>query len=211
MKIKDIAEILFLPSLLVIGIISGLSGIMPQWLIEGNLSAILLGLLVFQVGIGLGARNDFSEILRTVSFKTLLLPLFTIIGTLIATGVSFLIINGISFKDCLAVGSGFGYYSMSSMLILQFKSASGVEAATLLATTALLANIIRELIALMCCSFISKSGRGISAISLAGINSMDVFLPYILTDNSRSNLMPLAIIHGIILELSVPVLISMFC
>ncbi|MEZ3523279.1 MULTISPECIES: LysO family transporter [Muribaculaceae] len=81
----------------------------------------------------------------------------------------------------------------------------------MLATTALLANIIRELAALVFCSFFSRSGRGVSAISLAGINSMDVCLPSILSDRSRNNLMPLAIIHGIILEISVPVLISIFC
>lgn len=211
MSVKHIAEILFLPSLLVAGIIIGFSGIVPQWLTDGGLSSVLLGLLVFQVGLGLGSRRDFTEILRTVSFKTLLLPLFTITGTLIATAVAFFIIKGISLKDCLAVGSGFGYYSLSSMLIMQFKSTSGAEAAGMLATTALLANIIRELAALVFCSFISRSGRGISAISLAGINSMDVCLPSILSDRSRNNLMPLAIIHGIILEISVPVLISIFC
>ncbi len=87
MSVKHIAEILFLPSLLVAGIIIGFSGIVPQWLTDGGLSSVLLGLLVFQVGLGLGSRRDFTEILRTVSFKTLLLPLFTITGTLIATAV----------------------------------------------------------------------------------------------------------------------------
>ncbi len=211
MKLKNITEIIFLPLLLVSGIVTGFAGVIPQWIIDSNLSSLLLALLVFQVGLGLSSRSDFSEIVRTISIKTLLLPIFTITGSLTATALAFLILKDLNLKDCLAVGSGFGYYSLSSMLIMKFKSVSDIEAATMLATTALLANIIREAAALICCPIISKSGRGISAISLAGINSMDVCLPAILNDHSRNNLMPLAITHGIILEISVPLLLSLFC
>ena len=203
MKLKNITEIIFLPLLLVSGIVTGFAGVIPQWIIDSNLSSLLLALLVFQVGLGLSSRSDFSEIVRTISIKTLLL--------LTATALAFLILKDLNLKDCLAVGSGFGYYSLSSMLIMKFKSVSDIEAATMLATTALLANIIREAAALICCPIISKSGRGISAISLAGINSMDVCLPAILNDHSRNNLMPLAITHGIILEISVPLLLYLFC
>lgn len=212
MKIKNISEIIFLPTLLAIGIVAGISGYIPVCFTDGNLPSCLLGLLVFQVGLGLGSRDDFSEILHTVRIKTLLFPLFTIAGTLIATILTLPLLKEIGIRDCLAIGSGFGYYSLSSMLILQFKSpAAGVEVATLLASISLMANMIRELIALVFCPIISKKGYGVSAISLAGINSMDICLPSILSDKSRNDLMPMAIIHGIILEISVPVLLTLFC
>lgn len=160
----------------------------------------------------MGSRDDFFEILHTVRIKTLLFTLFTIAGTLIATILTLPFLKEIGIRDCLAIGSGFGYYSLSSMLILQFKSpAAGVEVATLLASISLMANMIRELMALVFCPIISKKGYGVSAISLAGINSMDICLPSILSDKSRNDLMPMAIIHGIILEISVPVLLTLFC
>lgn len=212
MRIANLGEILFLPTMLITGIILGFATTVPEWITHSRLSSILLALLVFQVGLGLGSRRDFTTILRTINFKTLLLPGFTIAGTIAFTSLGYLLITQMELKDCLAVGSGFGYYSLSSMLILQLKTPCiGMEAATLMASTALLTNIIRELAALLFCTYVSKSGRGIAAITLSGINSMDVCLPSILADTNHKNLMPMAIIHGIALELSVPLLMSLFC
>lgn len=212
MKLMEMVGVLFLPSLFVAGMATGILCGVPGWMSEGGVSTVLLGLLVFQVGMGLGSRGDFSDIVRTVSFRTLLLPGFTVAGTVAASAMGCVLLSGADMADCMAVGSGFGYYSLSSMLILQFKTpVEGVEAATLLASTALLANIIRELAALMLCAYVSRSGRGVMAISLAGVSSMDVCLPSILSDQSRKNLMPMAIIHGVALEVSVPLLLMIFC
>ena len=50
----------------------------------------------------------------------------------------------------MAVGSGFAYYSLSSILITQFKEPSiGLQLATELGTIALLANISREILTLL--------------------------------------------------------------
>ena len=50
----------------------------------------------------------------------------------------------------MAVGSGFAYYSLSSILITQFKEPSiGLQLATELGTIALLTNIFREMMALL--------------------------------------------------------------
>ena len=52
----------------------------------------------------------------------------------------------------MAIGSGFAYYSLSSLLIVQFKEAAiGLEMATQLGTIALLANIIREMLTMKFC------------------------------------------------------------
>ena len=66
--------------------------------------------------------------------------------------MAFFLLPQMAFSDVLAVGSGFGYYSLSSVLIQDMKAASaGTEAATVLATTALLSNILREVAALLLC------------------------------------------------------------
>jgi len=69
----------------------------------------------------------------------------TIAGTWAGVALASVFLKSLSLNDCLAVGSGFGYYSLSSILITQYK---GVE----LGTIALLANIFREIITFAFCA-----------------------------------------------------------
>lgn len=195
------------------GICFGVSDIVPEILLLPSLPTIVLSLLMVQVGIGLGARRDLSTLLHSLHWSMLLLPFFTIVGTLAFSALASLIFKEEKLADILAVGSGFGYYSLSSVLILDMKSATvGIGQATQIATIALLANVMREVFALLFCPTITRKGNGNAAISIAGISSMDVCLPLILSSKADSqSLLPAAIFHGFILEISVPLLISLFC
>ncbi len=53
----------------------------------------------------------------------------------------------------------------------------GSYAATQLASLSLVINLIRELVSLLLCAPLSRRGKSFAAISLAGINSMDVCHP----------------------------------
>lgn len=75
----------------------------------------------------------------------LLIPLGTITGTLLFSALASILLSQWSVFDCMAVGSGFAYYSLSSILITQFKEPTiGIQLATELGTIALLTNIFRE-------------------------------------------------------------------
>lgn len=195
------------------GICLGVSDMAPEFLHLPWLPTVALSLLMVQVGIGLGSRKDLPAIIKSLHWSMLLLPLSTIVGTLTFSTLALLLFRHESLKDVLAVGSGFGYYSLSSVLIAEIKSATaGMEKATQLATIALLANVTREVFALLCCPVIIRKGKGNAAISIAGISSMDICLPMIIgRDGSKSQLLPTAVFHGFILELSVPLLITLFC
>ena len=81
-----------------------------------------------------------------------------------------------------------------------------------LATIAFLANVIREMIALFGTPILARWGGRLVPISVAGINSMDVCLPMIVRSSYKGEeLIPIAILHGIALEVSVPFLINAFC
>ena len=111
----------------------------------------------------------------------------------------------------MAVGSGFAYYSISSVLITQLKTPSmGLQVATELGTIALLANIFREMTALVGAPFIRKHFGRLAPISAAGIGSSDILLAAI-TKYSGKDAIPLAILHGILINLSVPFFVSLFC
>ena len=102
---------------------------------------------------------------------------------------------------------------MPSVLIADIKSATlGPQGAAELATIALLANVIREMIALFGTPVLARWGGRLVPISVAGINSMDVCLPMIVRSSYKGEeLIPIAILHGIALEVSVPFLINVFC
>ena len=93
----------------------------------------------------------------------------------------------------------------------QFKEPSiGLQLATELGTIALLTNIFREMMTLLGTPIIKKYFGKLAPISAAGVNSMDVLLPSI-TRYSGKEMIPIAILHGILIDISVPVFVSFFC
>ena len=178
------------------GVFVGLGDFAPEWLLGHDLPIIILSLLIVQVGISLGSNNDLRGLFHSLNPRMSLLPVFTIGGTLLFSAIG-----------------GFGYYSLSSVLIADIKSATlGPQGAAELATIALLANVIREMIALFGTPVLARWGGRLVPISVAGINSMDVCLPMIVRSSYKGEeLIPIAILHGIALEVSVPFLINAFC
>lgn len=176
-----------------------------------QLSLYVLYALMFQVGISIGSNKKLKDLLKSLCPKMILLPIATISGTLLFSALASLLLSQWSVFDCMAVGSGFAYYSLSSILITQFKEPSiGLQLATELGTIALLSNIFREMIALLGAPLIRKYFGKLAPISVAGVNSMDVLLPSI-TRYSGKEMIPIAIFHGILIDLSVPVFVSFFC
>ena len=176
-----------------------------------TVSIYILYALMLQVGISIGSNKNLKAIVSHLHPKMLLIPLGTIIGTLLFSALASLLLRQWSVFDCMAVGSGFAYYSLSSILITQFKEPSiGLQLATELGTIALLTNIFREMMALLGTPIIKKYFGKLAPISAAGVNSMDVLLPSI-TRYSGKEMIPIAILHGILIDISVPVFVSFFC
>lgn len=195
----------------VLGCMVGYGGFFPDFILENNLTMYVLYLLMFQVGLSIGSDKKLKEILSSIRPKLLLVPLATIIGTLTASAIVSLLITKWSVFDCLAVGSGFAYYSLSSILITELKETSlGVQMATELGTIALIANIIREIIALLGAPiFVRYFGR-LAPICAGGATTMDTTLP-IITRYSGKDLVFVSIFHGIIVDFTVPFFVSFFC
>ena len=176
-----------------------------------DVSMYILYALMLQVGISIGSNKNIKQLVKALHWKTLLLPLSTIVGTLAFSALASLLLSQWSIFDCMAVGSGFAYYSLSSILITQFKTPSvGLQLATELGTIALLANIFREMVALLGTPLLKRYFGKLAPISAAGVNSMDVVLPMI-THHSGKDMIPIAIVHGILLDMSVPFFVSLFC
>ena len=138
-----------------LGCLLGWSGWLPDVVIENDITVYVLYLLMFQVGLSIGSDKKLKDILGSIRPKLLLVPLATIAGTLVFSALVGLLLTQWSVFDCLAVGSGFAYYSLSSILITQLKEPFlGVQLATELGTIALMANIMREIMALLGVSYL---------------------------------------------------------
>lgn len=194
-----------------IGCLLGIADMLPLDKLQGNLTLYILYALMLQVGISIGCSKNLKSIVSQLRPKFLLIPLATILGTLLFSALASLLLSQWSVFDCMAVGSGFAYYSLSSTLITQFKEASlGLQLATELGTIALLSNIFREMMALLGTPLLCKYFGKLAPISAAGVNSMDVVLPMI-TRYSGSDMLPVAILHGLLIDMSVPFFVSFFC
>ncbi|MBQ7963658.1 MAG: lysine exporter LysO family protein [Alistipes sp.] len=195
----------------VIGCVASAGGWLPEWLLGGDVTMWILYALMLQVGIGIGSDERLKEILRTLSPRLLLLPCATIAGTLIATLVISFLLSRWTTAEVLAVGSGMGYYSLSSILITSLKEPSiGVVAAAELGTIALMANIFREIMTLVFAPLMVRWFSPLGPISAGGATSMDVTLP-VITRFSGKDWVFVSIVHGIVVDFSVPFLVPFFC
>ena len=193
-----------------LGGLVGLTGWVPKEWVGPDTSITILYLLVIQVGLSLGSSKNLDEIARNVNLRVLVIPIATIVGTLLFTALASVLLTRWNVYDCMAVGSGFAYYSLSSVLITELKAGAGVQIATELGTIALLSNIIREMIGLLGAPLFTRYFGRLAPISVAGINSMDVCLP-VISKYAGPSVVPMAVVHGIVLEMCVPFLVSMFC
>jgi uncharacterized membrane protein YbjE (DUF340 family) len=182
----------------------------PNWDLH-NVSMMILYALMFQVGLSVGCSPNLKAILRNFKPKMLLLPLATISGTLLFSAIISVALVQWRVTDCMAVGSGMGYYSLSSILITQLKVPTlGQQVAAELGTIALLANICREMIALICAPLIHKIFGPLATVTAAGVTSVDVCLPAI-TRTCGKDMVPTALFHGMLIDMSVPLLVPFLC
>lgn len=194
-----------------LGCLLGWGGWLPGVVLENDITVYVLYLLMFQVGLSIGSDKKLKEILGSIRPKLLLVPFATIAGTLLFSALVSLLLAQWSVFDCLAVGSGFAYYSLSSILITQLKEpALGVRLATELGTIALMANIMREIMALLGAPLFVKYFGRLSPICAGGATTMDTTLP-IITRYSGKDLVFVSIFHGIIVDFTVPFFVSFFC
>jgi len=202
---------LIVVSFFLFGSILGWSGILPAFILENDITIYVLYILMFFVGLSIGSDKKLREILNTIRPRLLLIPLATIIGTLLFSALISLIITKWSVYDCLAIGSGFAYYSLSSILITEIKSASlGVQLGTELGTIALIANIFREIFALLGAPLFVKYFGRLAPICAGGATTMDTTLP-VITRYAGKDLVFVSILHGILVDFTVPFFVSFFC
>ena len=152
--------------------------------IDSKVSFYALCALMFSVGISVGNDPQTLKNFRSLNPRLIFL-------------------THRSLTDCLAVGSGFGYYSLSSIFITEYKGAE-------LGTIALLANISREILTLLAAPLLVHWFGNLAPISAGGATTMDTTLP-IITRTAGQQFVVVSIFHGFVVDFSVPFLVTLFC
>ena len=166
-------------------------------------SFLILCALMFCVGISIGSDTKMLKSFKSVNPRLMMLPVMTIVGSLAGTAAASALLPHRHLFDCLAIGSGFGYYSLSSIFITEYKGAE-------LGTIALIANIMREILTLLCAPLLVKFFGKLAPISMGGATTMDTTLP-IITRTSGQDFVIVSIYHGFCVDFSVPFLVTFFC
>ena len=186
-----------------LGVACGLGRVFSIDLAQTDISFYTLCALMFCVGIGIGSDPQTLRNFRSLSPRLMLLPAGTIVGTLAGAAVVSLLLTHRSTGDCLAVGAGFGYYSLSSIFITEYKGAE-------LGTVALLANIIREILTLLLAPLLARRFGPLAPIAAGGATTMDTTLP-VITQASGQQFVIVSIYHGFLVDFSVPFLVTLCC
>lgn len=185
-----------------LGIILGLAGLPAGQSIVHKLSFWSLCILMAMVGMSVGGNPELVSSIRSMNPRIALLPIATILGTYAGCIIVNLFL-GHSIADVLAIGSGFGYYSLSSVLI---SSSRGPH----LGSIALISNIIREVFTLLCAPVLARIAGPLAPISSGGATTADTTLP-IISSCCGDKFVLISIFHGFAVDFTVPFLVTLFC
>ena len=185
-----------------LGIILGLAGLPAGQSIVHKLSFWSLCILMAMVGMSVGGNPELATSIKSMNPRIALLPIATILGTYAGCIIVNLFL-GHSIADVLAIGSGFGYYSLSSVLI---SSSRGPH----LGSIALISNIIREIFTLLCAPVLARIAGPLAPISSGGATTADTTLP-IISSCCGDKFVLISIFHGFAVDFTVPFLVTLFC
>lgn len=185
------------------GVLTARMGWLPATLVENDFSIYVLYGLMFLVGMSIGSDTKVLRGMKRQKATVVLVPLATLLGTLAGCAAASLLLPGIRVWDSLAVGSGFAYYSLSSVFITELRGAE-------LGTVALIANVTRELFTLMCAPLLVRWFGKLAPICSGGATTMDTTLPVIVRFSGKEFVV-VSIFHGFVMDFSVPFLVTFFC
>jgi len=174
------------------------SGIYFNFHLPSNLTTILLMFLVFSVGVDIGSEEKILSKLKASMKNILFQSILTILGSL-TFGSLAIFFTGLNLKESLGASAGFGWYSLSGVMITNLYS-------PVLGAISFTANVIREVLAIILIPIVAKWSP-LGAVSIGGATSMDSMLGVISKSTDKETTL-IAFGQGVILSISVPILLT---
>lgn len=193
--LQMLAESFKLLGVVIVGVIIGLIIHLSHDL-TNLISEIALYILLFFIGLQLRSSNiSLRQILLNkygVSIAVFIIFSSSLGGIIAALFLSIPLSQG------LAIASGFGWYSLTGILV-------GDALGPVWGSTAFMVDLMRELIAIILIPLLIKN-HACTAIGYGGATALDFTLP-VIQKSGGINCVPIAIVSGFILSLMVPFLV----
>jgi len=197
-RIAMALESLKLCGVVIIGFVVGLSGLaFLQHASEASEYTLIF--LLFLIGIQL--RNNGMTLKQIVLNRRGMIVAVVVLVSSLGGGVINAFVLDLPLKAGLAMASGFGWYSLSGILLTE-------SYGPVIGSAAFFNDLGRELIAIMLIPALVRRSRS-TALGLCGATSMDFTLP-VLQRTGGLEMVPAAIVHGFVLSLLVPILMAFF-
>ncbi len=165
-----------------------------------DLSAPVLYLLMFLAGFVSAADASVLPMIRRFGMRLFLLPLAVVLGTLAGSLAAALLWKALPLRESLAVGAGFGYYSLSSLILRELSGEYW-------ASVALISNLSREVITLLASPLLVRLAGPAAPAAAGGATSMDTTLGVTVQSAGREWAVP-SLFSGMVLTLLVPFAVS---
>jgi uncharacterized membrane protein YbjE (DUF340 family) len=168
-----------------------------EWLKMG--SSGLLHVLLFLVGVQL--RSSRIPLTHIFLNPLGLMVTVAVISSAMLAGFLVSLAMDIPVSKALAMSSGFGWYSLSGVLIAE-------KFGPIYGTVAFCNDVLREIVAFIFIPLLIRR-LPLTAIGIGAATTIDFTLPMIQTQGGN-RYVPIAIVSGFLLSLSVPILIAIF-
>ena len=167
---------------------------------SGTVLITILCILLFFVGIEIGLEGTVVQKFRMVGWRIFLFPVAVILGTL---AVMLIMSMFMDYKatEVLAVGSGFGWFSLAPVLIAEYSAE--------ISAVSLLYCVMRDVLGFIFIPVIAKKIGYVEAIAPPGASAMDVSLP-IVERATNADIAVYSFVSGAIVSIMVPVLVPLF-
>ncbi|MBF4692978.1 LysO family transporter [Fusibacter ferrireducens] len=181
----------------ILGMILGLFIPETYYGMTDHMLNIGLCFLLFFVGVDIGKNKDIFKNIKRSGPLFILIPMGVAAGSILGSIILGFAL-GYPINESGAIGAGFAWYSLSSIIIAPYSSE--------LSVLSFLTNLIREILAIMIIPFVAKHIGFAEAIAPGGATAMDTTLP-IVSKNTNAETAILSFTTGLILSMLVPILV----
>jgi uncharacterized membrane protein YbjE (DUF340 family) len=195
--------ILLILAALAAGILAGVSGLLPA-VVYANLDTLIMVMLcglLFVIGLDMSQGRTALAQVRRIGWKMVLLPVFIAGGSILGALVAGILMS-MDPGDAMAIGAGFGWYSLSGVMLTGLVGAQ-------IGTMALLSNVFRELLSIIIMPLVVRYFGKLAAVAPGGATTMDTTLP-IVVRYAGSEMSVISFVSGFTLSMLVIVLVPFF-
>ena len=193
---------------LTLGLLIGYKLILPSNIdgefmsdLTGKLLILGVTILLFAIGFSLGLGGNVLSSIKKIGIKFMVFPLVAILGSIVGGALCGLVLP-ITIPEGMAIGSGFGWYTMAPTVITE-------AGHTYAGAISFMHNVIREMGGVVMIPFFASKVGYIESTAVPGVCAMDIGMP-IIERCTKEEMVAYSFGMGVSMSIVVPLLVPLF-